>query len=70
MCRLIENEVFREDWRTRKKTEILQYIIVKWTFVGLVAIFTGLVALAINLAVENIAGVKFLLTVKFMESDR
>lgn len=70
MCRLIENEVFREDWRTRKKTEILQYIIVKWTFVGLVAVLTAFVALAINLAVENIAGLKFLLTVKFMESDR
>lgn len=70
MCRLIENEVFREDWRTRKKSEILQYIVVKWTFVGLVAIFTGLIALGINLAVENIAGAKFLLTVEFMESGR
>lgn len=36
----------------------------------LVGILTAIAALGINTAVENIAGVKFLLTVKFMESNR
>lgn len=69
-CRLVENELFRQDWRSRKKREILQYVAVKWTFVFLVGILTAIAALGINTAVENIAGVKFLLTVKFMESNR
>ncbi|XP_024366703.1 putative chloride channel-like protein CLC-g [Physcomitrium patens] len=67
---LVENELFRQDWRSRKKREILQYVAVKWTFVFLVGILTAIAALGINTAVENIAGVKFLLTVKFMESNR
>ena len=70
LCRLIENELFRQDWRSRKQKEILQYVTVKWTFVFLVGLFTGLVAFFINLSVENIAGLKFLYTVRFMQSDR
>ncbi|KAG0584002.1 hypothetical protein KC19_3G178600 [Ceratodon purpureus] len=66
---LVENEIFRQDWRTRKKSEILQYVAVKWAFVFLVGILTAITALGINIAVENIAGMKFLWTVKFMQSD-
>ncbi len=36
-------------------------------FVGL---FTGIIAFGINLAVENIAGLKFVYTVNFMTSER
>ncbi|CAK9189972.1 unnamed protein product [Sphagnum troendelagicum] len=67
---LIENELFRQDWRSRKRVEILQYVVVKWTFVFLVGLFTGIVAFGINLAVENIAGLKFVYTVNFMTSER
>ena len=66
----MENEIFRQDWRSRKKSEILQYIAVKWAFVFLVGTLTAIAALGINTAVENIAALKFLWTVKFMQSDR
>jgi hypothetical protein len=38
--------------------------------VFLVGLFTGIVAFGINLAVENIAGLKFVYTVNFMTSER
>jgi chloride channel 7 len=66
---LVENELFRQDWRSRKKSEIVQYVVVKWAFVFFVGILTALAALGINIAVENIAGLKFQFTVKFMNSD-
>jgi len=66
----VENELFRQDWRSREKSEILQYVAVKWAFVFLVGLLTALAALGINIAVENIAGLKFLFTVNFMQSDR
>lgn len=69
MCRLIENELFRQDWRSRTGQEILQYVILKWTFVFLVGVLTGLVGFLINMAVENIAGAKFLLTSNYMEKN-
>ncbi|KAH9561383.1 hypothetical protein CY35_05G020500 [Sphagnum magellanicum] len=67
---LIENDLFRQDWRSRKRVEILQYVAVKWTFVFLVGVLTGLVAFGNNLAVENIAGLKFVHSVNLMNSDR
>ncbi|CAK9272778.1 unnamed protein product [Sphagnum jensenii] len=67
---LIENDLFRQDWRSRKRVEILQYVALKWTFVFLVGVLTGLVAFGNNLAVENIAGLKFVHSVNLMNSDR
>ncbi|CAM6044367.1 unnamed protein product, partial [Sphagnum compactum] len=67
---LIENDLFRQDWRSRKRIEILQYIVVKWTSVFLVGLLTGLVAFGINLAVENVAGLKFVYTVNLMNTNR
>jgi chloride channel 7 len=66
----VENEIFRQDWRSRKKSEILQYVAVKWASVFLLGILTATAALGINTAVENIAGLKFLWTVKFMQTER
>ncbi len=45
-------------------------MVVKWTFVFLVGLFTGIVAFGINLAVENVAGLKFVYTVNLMTSER
>lgn len=62
----MENELFKQDWRTRKKVQIYQYVFLKWTFALLIGLGTGLVGLFNNLAVENIAGFKFLLTSSLM----
>ncbi|CAM6118423.1 unnamed protein product [Calypogeia fissa] len=66
---LIENEIFRQDWRSRTKIEILQYVVLKWTFALLIALFTALVGLGINVAVENIAGAKFVWTAKDIQEN-
>lgn len=65
-CRILENELFKQDWRTSKKVQIYQYVFLKWTFALLIGLGTGLVGLFNNLAVENIAGFKFLLTSSLM----
>ncbi|XP_051146755.1 chloride channel protein CLC-c [Andrographis paniculata] len=63
---IIENELIKQDWRSRKKVEIYQYVVLKWTLVLLIGSFTGLVGFFNNLAVENIAGLKLLLTSNLM----
>lgn len=63
---ILENELFKQDWRTSKKVQIYQYVFLKWTFALLIGLGTGLVGLFNNLAVENIAGFKFLLTSSLM----
>uniref|UniRef100_A0A0A9E3U2 Chloride channel protein n=1 Tax=Arundo donax TaxID=35708 RepID=A0A0A9E3U2_ARUDO len=63
---IVENDLFKQDWRSRKKKQIFQYIVLKWTLVLLIGLFTGLVAFFNNLAVENIAGFKLLLTSELM----
>lgn len=69
-CRIIENDLFKQDWRSRTKTEIFQYIFLKWTLALLIGLSTGLVGLFNNLAVENIAGFKLLLTNNLMLKDK
>ncbi|KAL5699798.1 hypothetical protein ACHQM5_030652 [Ranunculus cassubicifolius] len=59
---IIENDLFKQDWRSRKRTQIFQYIVLKWTLALLIGLFTGLVGFFSNIAVENIAGFKLLLT--------
>ncbi|KAI3770441.1 hypothetical protein L6452_01574 [Arctium lappa] len=63
---IIENDLFKQDWRSRKKVQIFQYVVLKWTLALLIGLATGLVAFFNNLGVENIAGFKFLLTSKLM----
>ncbi|XP_059447015.1 chloride channel protein CLC-c-like [Corylus avellana] len=67
---IIENDLFKQDWRSRTKTEIFQYIFLKWTLALLIGLSTGLVALFNNIAVENIAGFKLLLTNNLMLKDK
>lgn len=63
---IIENDLFKHDWRSRTRIQIFQYIILKWTLAFLIGILTGLVGFTINLAVENIAGTKFVITNNLM----
>lgn len=65
-----ENDLFKHDWRSRSKVQVLQYIFWKWTLAFLVGLLTGLIATFINLAVENIAGYKILAVVHFIENKR
>lgn len=62
VARIVENDLFKEDWRSRKKVQIFQYVILKWTLALLIGLATGIVGFFNNLAVENISGFKFLLT--------
>lgn len=65
-----ENEVFKEDWRSRKKTEIFEYVVLKWALALLVGIGTGLVGCFNNIAVENIAGFKLLLATNLVANHK
>ncbi|XP_065639219.1 chloride channel protein CLC-c isoform X3 [Quercus suber] len=67
---IIENELFKQDWRSRKKIQIFQYILLKWAFALLIGLGTGLVGFFNNIAVENIAGFKLLLTSNLMSEDK
>ncbi|XP_010927804.2 chloride channel protein CLC-c-like [Elaeis guineensis] len=67
---IVENDLYKQDWRSRKKVQIFQYIVLKWTLALLIGLGTGLVAFFNNLAVENIAGFKLLLTNNLMLKDR
>ncbi|GLT41576.1 hypothetical protein SLA2020_156290 [Shorea laevis] len=63
---ILENELFKQDWRSRKKLQIYQYILLKWAFALLIGLGTGLVGFFNNIAVENISGFKLLLTTDLM----
>ncbi|KAG6412651.1 hypothetical protein SASPL_125334 [Salvia splendens] len=65
-----ENDLFKQDWRSRSKKDILQYIFSKWLLAFLIGLLTGLIATLINLAVENIAGYKLLVVVEYIEQKR
>ncbi|EHA8589746.1 chloride channel protein CLC-c [Cocos nucifera] len=67
---IVENDLFKQDWRSRKKVQIFQYIVLKWTLALLIGLATGLVGFFNNLAVENIAGFKLLLTSNLMLEHR
>ncbi|VAI43196.1 unnamed protein product [Triticum turgidum subsp. durum] len=57
---IIENDLFKHDWRSRSNVEVLQYIFLKWSLAFLVGLLTGVIASLINLAIENISGLKML----------
>ncbi|KAF8714815.1 hypothetical protein HU200_027346 [Digitaria exilis] len=67
---IVENDLIKQDWRSRKKKQIFQYIVLKWSLVLLIGLCTGLVGFFNNLAVENIAGFKLLLTSDLMLEKR
>ncbi|KAJ4875946.1 Chloride channel protein CLC-c [Raphanus sativus] len=67
---IFENDLFKQDWRSRRKIEILQYTILKWALAFLIGLATGLVGFLNNLAVENIAGFKLLLTGNLMLKEK
>ncbi|XP_048557594.1 chloride channel protein CLC-c-like [Triticum urartu] len=67
---IVENDLFKQDWRSRKKNQIFQYVVLKWALVLLIGLLTGLVGFFNNLAVENIAGFKLVLTGDLMLQKR
>ncbi|KAK9082668.1 hypothetical protein Scep_029139 [Stephania cephalantha] len=54
------------DYESGEKVEIFKYIFMKWTLCFLVGVMGGLVGFFINLAVENVAGTKFVITSNLM----
>ncbi|GMH24457.1 hypothetical protein Nepgr_026300 [Nepenthes gracilis] len=67
---ILENELFKQDWRSRKKVEIFQYVFLKWTLALLIGLGTGFVGFCNNLAVENIAGFKHLQISQLVLQDK
>ncbi|XP_042006505.1 chloride channel protein CLC-c-like [Salvia splendens] len=67
---MIETDLFKQDWRSRKRVQIFQYIYLKWTLALLIGLCTGLVGFLNNLAVENIAGYKLVITGNLMSNNK
>ncbi|GJN01548.1 hypothetical protein PR202_ga18822 [Eleusine coracana subsp. coracana] len=63
---LIENDVFKQDWRARGRGHILRYVALKWALCFLVGALAAAVAFVANLGVENVAGAKFVVTSNLM----
>lgn len=70
LIRIIENDLFKHDWRSRSNVEVLQYIFLKWAMAFLVGLLTGVIASLINLAIENITGLKMLHMVGLVREGR
>ncbi|KAL5783436.1 hypothetical protein ACOSP7_008465 [Xanthoceras sorbifolium] len=67
---IAENDFFKQDWRSRGKIQIFQYIFMKWSLCFLIGLIVGLIGFCNNLAVENIAGAKFVVTSNMMLYER
>ncbi|CAN6699799.1 unnamed protein product [Malus baccata var. baccata] len=67
---ILENEFFKQDWRSRGKVHAFQYLFMKWVSCFLIGIVVGLIGFCNNLAVENIAGIKFVVTSNMMLQRR
>ncbi|TXG60706.1 hypothetical protein EZV62_015279 [Acer yangbiense] len=67
---ILENEFFKQDWRSRKKVQIFQYVILKWAFALLIGLLTGLFGIFNNIAVENLSGFKLLMTTNLMTQHK
>uniref|UniRef100_A0A7N0VII7 Chloride channel protein n=1 Tax=Kalanchoe fedtschenkoi TaxID=63787 RepID=A0A7N0VII7_KALFE len=67
---IIENDFFKQDWRSRGKPLIFQYIFLKWSLCFLIGFIVALIGFCNNLAVENLAGIKFVVTSNMMLSRR
>uniref|UniRef100_A0A0E0LTJ3 Chloride channel protein n=1 Tax=Oryza punctata TaxID=4537 RepID=A0A0E0LTJ3_ORYPU len=66
---IIENDLFDQNWRSRGKADQVRYVVLKWTFCFAIGIITGIVGFVINLAVENVAGLKHTAVSALMESS-
>ncbi|XP_078439662.1 voltage-gated chloride channel family protein isoform X2 [Wolffia australiana] len=69
--RIIENDIsfkIEQDWKGKGKRQIFQYVVLKWTMCFLLGLIVGAIGFFNNLAVENIAGVKFVVTSNLMLS--
>ncbi|XP_010450335.1 PREDICTED: putative chloride channel-like protein CLC-g [Camelina sativa] len=67
---IAENDFFKQDWRGRSKVEIFQYVFMKWLLCFCIGITVSLIGFANNLAVENLAGIKFVFTSNMMIAGR
>ncbi|KAG4959744.1 hypothetical protein AAZX31_13G146200 [Glycine max] len=67
---IFENEFFKHDWRSRGKAQIFQFMIMKWLLCLLIGMIVCLVGFCNNLAVENLAGIKFVVTSNMMLERR
>ncbi|KAL8492873.1 hypothetical protein ACS0TY_024173 [Phlomoides rotata] len=67
---IVENDFLKPDWRSRERIQICQYILMKWILCFLIGLTVGLLGFFINLAVENIAGIKFVVTSNMMLSRK
>ncbi|XP_026660213.1 chloride channel protein CLC-b-like [Phoenix dactylifera] len=65
-----ENDIFKHDWTSRSSVQVLQYVFLKWMSAFLVGLLTGVIASLINLAIENIAGIKMLLMARLVNEKR
>ncbi|KAA3490627.1 Voltage-gated chloride channel family protein isoform 1 [Gossypium australe] len=67
---IAENDFYKQDWRAREKIQNFQYIFMKWLLCFLIGCTVSVVGFCNNLAVENIAGVKFVITSNMMLTGR
>uniref|UniRef100_A0A5B6ZLG9 Chloride channel protein n=1 Tax=Davidia involucrata TaxID=16924 RepID=A0A5B6ZLG9_DAVIN len=67
---IVENDPFKQDWRSHGCIQICQYIFMKWTLCFLIGFIVSLVGFFNNLAVENIAGMKFVVTSNMMLANK
>ncbi|KAG8066458.1 hypothetical protein GUJ93_ZPchr0004g40047 [Zizania palustris] len=67
---LIENDVFKQDWRARGRAHILRYVAIKWALCFLVGALAAAAGFVANLGVENVAGAKFVVTSNLMLAGR
>ncbi|KAJ6699842.1 CHLORIDE CHANNEL PROTEIN [Salix purpurea] len=67
---IAENDFLKQDWRSRGKMQIFQYVLMKWLLCFLIGLIVSLIGFFNNLAVENIAGMKFVVTSNMMLLNR
>uniref|UniRef100_A0A7N2L0E4 Chloride channel-like protein CLC-g n=1 Tax=Quercus lobata TaxID=97700 RepID=A0A7N2L0E4_QUELO len=67
---IFENELFKQDWRGSGKVQVFQYIFMKWLLCFLIGVIVSLIGFCNNLAVENLAGTKFVVTSNMMLESR
>lgn len=60
----------KHDWRSSGRAQIFQFIFMKWLLCFLIGMIVCLVGFCNNLAVENLAGIKFVVTSNMMLESR
>ncbi|XP_020683589.1 putative chloride channel-like protein CLC-g [Dendrobium catenatum] len=68
---IVENELLSQDWRARGgRANVFEYVLLKWTLCFLVGMLSGCVGFFNNIAIENIAGIKFVVTSNMMLANK